>query len=87
MGGAGGSVPALTVAGDADLSGITFGGDSLGELGAAGWVALATFPASATVIGEPTMPSGEWQTRVVANGAGGKSLQGRIRTGIILIVR
>ena len=87
VGGAGGSVPTLTVAGDADLSGITIGGDSLGELGAAGWVTLATFPAGATVTGEPTMPSGEWQTRAVDNGDGTKSLKGRIRTGVMLIVR
>ena len=87
VGGTGGSVPTLTVAGDADLSGITIGGDSLGELGAAGWVTLATFSAGATVTGEPTMPSGEWQTRVVDNGDGTKSLKGRIRTGAMLIVR
>ena len=83
----GGSVPALTVAGDADLSGVTIGGDSLSELGAAGWITLATFPAGASVTGEPTMPSGEWRTRIVSNGDGTKSLQGRLRTGIMLIVR
>lgn len=61
-------------------------GDDASLRAASGWMTVATVASGSAVLGLPALPSEEWQSRVVENGDGSKSLQCRLKTGMMLIL-
>lgn len=89
LGSSNGQIAALTVKDDVNLTGLTLkvADDATAELMKEDWTDLLTVPWGFELTGEPTFAGADIKWRPHQNADGSTSLQGKVRKGLVLIVR